>query len=275
MYLTDYHMHSSCSSDAQDTMYDMALAAGERGIDHLCFTDHCDLDHYTSGERNPDCFRDVWPQILEQYEYVCRESPSQLEISLGLELGECNHYPDWGREIASQPELDFVIGSVHNLRGLADFYALKYESVEHCRELLFRYLDELTEMAELDYIDVISHIGYTLRYMLRAGFSNRADEDIYNDRLQLLLKTIIENGHGIEINCSGFRHPGINETIPSMKILRLYRQLGGEIITVGSDAHSVDDSGRFISHGFEVLEELGYRYVTIFRGRKPEFIKYN
>lgn len=274
MYLTDYHIHSNCSSDAEDTMLDMALASGEMDVDHICFTDHCDLDFYTTGEKDEKCF-DVWPMILDEFDLLRRECPSKLEVSLGLELGEANHYPDWGGEIASQPELDFVIGSVHSLRNMPDFYALRYESAEHCRSLLFAYLDELNEMAKLDYIDIVSHIGYTKRYMLRAGYSNCVEEDIYDEHVIRLLKTTIESGKGIEINCSGFRHPGINASIPGMKILRMYKQLGGEIITVGSDAHKVAEAGRGIIHGFEILEELGYKYVTVFRQRKPEFIKFN
>jgi len=273
MYFTDYHIHSSCSTDAEDTMLDMALASGEADISHICFTDHCDLDYYVTGKKDEHCF-DVWPRILAEYELLLRECPAKLEVSLGLELGEANHYPEWGAEIASQPELDFVIGSIHSLRETPDFYVLEYESEEHCRELLFKYIEELTEMARLPYIDIVSHIGYTKRYMLRAGFRNCVEETIYDEPIRLLLKTVIENGRGIEINCSGLRHPGINATIPDMKILRLYKELGGEIITVGSDAHRVSDAGRGIERGFEILEELGFDYVTVFRKKKPEFIKY-
>jgi histidinol phosphate phosphatase HisJ family len=273
MYLTDYHVHSDFSGDAEDSMLDMTLASGEADIDHICFTDHCDCDHYLTGLRDDSCF-DIWPKILSEFELLQRECPSKLEVSLGLELGEANHYPEWGAKIASQPELDFIIGSVHSLRGLPDFYALKYESEEHCREILFKYIEELIETAKLDYIDVIGHIGYTKRYMLRAGFNNQIEEEIYDEPMHELIRTIVQNGKGIEINCSGFRHPGINATIPDVKILRMFKDMGGEIITVGSDAHKVSDAGRGIVHGFKVLQELGYDYVTIFRGRKPEFIKY-
>lgn len=273
MYLTDYHIHSNCSADAEDAMLDMALASGEQDIDHICFTDHCDLDFYLTGQKDERCF-DVWPKILEEYDLLCRECPSKLEVSLGLELGEANHYPEWGREIASQPELDFVVGSVHSLRGMPDFYALRYECEEHCKRLLFKYIEELTEMARLDYIDVVSHIGYTKRYMLRAGFRNSVEEDIYDEPMRALLRTIIGTGKGIEINCSGLRHPGINDTIPGMKILKAYKELGGELITVGSDAHKVSDAGRGIKRGFGTLEALGYDYVTVFRKRKPQFIYY-
>jgi len=271
MYLTDYHVHSDFSGDAEDSMLDMTLASGEADIDHICFTDHCDCDHYLTGLRDDSCF-DIWPKILSEFELLQRECPSKLEVSLGLELGEANHYPEWGAKIASQPELDFIIGSVHSLRGLPDFYALKYESEEHCREILFKYIEELIETAKLDYIDVIGH--YTKRYMLRAGFNNQIEEEIYDEPMHELIRTIVQNGKGIEINCSGFRHPGINATIPDVKILRMFKDMGGEIITVGSDAHKVSDAGRGIVHGFKVLQELGYDYVTIFRGRKPEFIKY-
>ena len=86
------------------------------------------------------------------------------------------------------------------------------------------------------------------------------------------MKTVIENGKGIEVNTSGLRHPAIHETIPSEKILRIYKELGGEKITVGSDAHRTVDAGRGVVHTFDMLRELGFRYVCAYRRREPEFI---
>jgi histidinol-phosphatase (PHP family) len=271
MLLADYHIHSTASSDAMDTMTDMARAARDRGITQLCFTDHCDLDHYNTGKPDPHCF-DYWPEALRQYEEA-RTALPDMDIRLGMELGEANHDPEQAARLAALPELDFVLGSLHNLRDKLDFYHYPYESEAHCHQLLSEYLDELMEIAAMPCFDVMAHIGYTRRYMLGSGFSARLELETYGERLRTLLRRLIERGHGIELNCSGMRHPGIHGPIPEVEILRLYRELGGEIITVGTDAHLVHDAGLYLQVGYDILRELGFRYFTTYRQRKPEFNK--
>ena len=270
--LSDFHIHSDCSTDAMDSMADMAAAAERAGIDILCFTDHCEIDSSDVGRFNPNCFAH-WPRILGEYRALCRQYAGPLDLRLGLELGEINHRPELAGEIAGREELDFVLGSVHNLRDTPDFYTLRYDSEEQCAALLERYLEELYELAGLDCFDCVSHIGYARRYMLRDGFRASVEDAPYAERVDALLRRIVENGRGLEINCSGFRTPGIDGPIPAVSILRRYRELGGEIITTGSDAHRVSDAGQGIARGVEVLKALGYRYYTVFRRRKAEFIR--
>ena len=273
MQYTDHHIHSNCSTDAEDTMLDMAMACGEAGVTRICFTDHCDMDDYRTGKPDPDAER-LWRRSVDAYRGTVSRAPSGLDICLGIELGEMNHDVFRARALLrSVPELDFVLASVHSLRDTPDFYALHYESEAHCRALLDAYLDELTEVAAMPDYDILSHIGYTKRYMLRAGYSVFVEDEMFEDKLRLLLKTVIENGKGIEVNTSGLRHPAIHETIPSAKILRMYKALGGEKLTVGSDAHRVSDAGRGVHHSFALLRELGFRYVCAYRAREAEFIK--
>lgn len=272
MQFTDHHIHSNCSTDAEDAMLDMAIACGERGVTTICFTDHCDMDDYVTGK--PDPGNDaIWRRSLTAYKETLASAPSGLDIRIGVELGEMNHDPQRAEALlASAPELDFVLASIHNLRDTPDFYALRYQSEEHCRGLIVRYLEELTEVAAMDNYDILSHIGYTKRYMLRAGFSVFVEDAMFEEQLRHLLRTVIEKGKGIEVNTSGLRHPAICETIPTPQILKLYKELGGERITVGSDAHRTVDAGRGIAHSFSMLKDLGFRYVCAYRNREPEFI---
>jgi histidinol-phosphatase (PHP family) len=273
MYLTDFHMHSRCSQDAHDTMADMAAAARDKGIRHLCFTDHCDLDAFATGKPDPDCFRVLRPKLETAWAELRGRCPEGLEVGLGLELGEASHDPEHGAEIASWEALDFVIGSTHNLRNCRDFYCYPYHSLEECYALRDRYFQELTETARLPFVDVIGHIGYLRRYIAKAGYPQvRVDMASCGDQVDTLLRTCVETGRGIECNCSGLRNADIGETIPGADILRRYRELGGEIITLGSDSHCTADAGAGIREGHALLRELGYRYITVFRRRKPEFI---
>lgn len=272
MQLTDYHIHSICSPDGHYSMLDMALAAKSRGITQLCFTDHCDMDDDATGNLNPNCFNNR-ERLLEMYSKTLREKPDDLKILLGMELGGGNHDSARASEIAATPELDFVLGSLHNLKGKPDFYYYDYRSMDECRALNEAYLDELIELSKLPFFDVMAHVGYTIRYMRKKGFNISVDVKDYPDRLKTLFKNLIERGKGIEINCSGFGNTLVNGPIPTPDALRLYRELGGEIITVGSDAHIVKHAGSGIREGYALLSDLGYRYVTVFEKRKPAFIK--
>lgn len=271
MFLTDFHIHSSASADAADSMLDMGLASAERGIRHLCFTDHVDLDYYETGEFNPDYFS-MWPEMQRQYQELLLHKPAALETGLGIELSACNHYPRLARETARTPELDFVIASVHNLYNTKDFFCIDYQSREQCQALTVKYLEENIETAGLDCFDVLGHIGYTKRYMLRAGFDVGVELPLHREPLTRLFEILIRKGKGIELNISGLRNRKIAEPFPALPILKLYRQLGGEIVTVGTDAHRVSDAGRCVERGYELLIQAGFKYVTIYKKRKPQFV---
>lgn len=272
--LTDLHIHTLISPDSDTALTDMALAAAGRGVGCLCFTDHCDLDDYRTGTPDPECFDrirdDMYRQFLDAKPYL---SELGIDVRLGIELGEMTHDPDRAADIAAEPELDFVLGSLHNLRNTKDFYDLTYESAEQCRDLLHKYMEELVELARFGHFDSMAHIGYARRYMYNAGFDTALDLDHHGDELETLFSVLIQSGLGIELNCSGFRHPGIAGPIPTGEILSLYRSMGGEIITVGGDAHSTSEAGTCIAEGFELLRSLGFRYVSTFRNRRMEMIR--
>lgn len=271
MFLTDYHIHSKCSSDGHNTMLEMALASHSKGVDMLCFTDHCDIDFQT-GEPNPDCFGHR-EKTMKMFEEARAGAPAGLTILLGMELGEGNHDEPRASKIAASPELDFVLGSIHNLRGKQDFFDTKYSSEVFCRKLMDEYMDELIELSMVDCFDTMAHIGYPLRYTRKAGFNVEINVKSYGEKLAELMKNLIDRGKGIEINCAGFRNPLVGGTIPTLDVLKLYRDLGGEIITVGSDAHAVNQAGTGLAEGFDILRDLGYKYVTVFEKRKPRFIE--
>ena len=270
--LTDFHIHSTASYDAHDTMRDMALASYDRGVRMICFTDHVDLDDYHNGRPDPNAF-DNHPEMLRQLAETRAAVPADMQVLHGIELGEANHDPERAEKIASTPGLDFVIGSLHNLRGTMDFAVMRYISMSDCKHYLDLYVKELLELSRIKCYDVMAHIGYTRRYMLRDGFDLALTMANHGDELDELFRNLIEAGRGIEMNCSGLRNPGIHSTIPGKSLIHRYRELGGEIITLGSDAHCVKDASVGNERGLELLKEAGFKYYTVFRQRKPEFIK--
>ncbi len=272
MELCDYHIHSICSDDGHFTMAEMALASYKQGVRRLCFTDHCDLDDYMTGYPKSDSYSHR-ERSISMYKDALAVIPPDMKLFLGMELGEGNHAPVRAAEIAASEELDFVLGSLHNLENIIDFYEMRYESYEQCIKLMDEYADELIDLSKMDFFDVMAHIGYTIRYMRRDGFDVSFDIKNFGDKTEAILKNLIERGKGIEINCSGYRTKTIGAPIPSEDILRLYKKLGGEIITIGSDAHRTNQAGKGLTEGLDTLRTLGYKYYTVFEKRKPEFIK--
>lgn len=269
MILADFHTHSDCSDDGTASMYDMALAGAEKGLSIMCITDHVDIDHFETGGKNPDCFTH-WGRIKDEYASARERLGGRIDLRLGIEFGEANHAPESAPGIIAAEGLDFVIGSLHNVRDYPDFFCIRYQSAQECRELAARYVEEHFELVRLGCFDVLGHIGYTKRYMKRRGFDIGLEG--LDERLKELFKLLCETGKGIELNTSGLRD-NTGTTFPEKSVLKLYREAGGEIITVGSDSHRPQDVGANIKDGYELLNEAGFKYFTVFKNREPEFIK--
>lgn len=267
MIYTDQHMHCQSSPDSHTPLREMAAAARDRGMSAVCFTDHIDMDFGDLGdlrwETRKDILRAAWADVREN-------GVEGITVRCGIELGEANHDPDAAAEAALEPGLDFVLGSLHNLRGKPDFFEYPYVSEEQCERLNREYLAELLELTAFPHFDVMAHIGYTSRYMHRDGFAAEITAEAYRDELAAVYEALIAQGRGIEINVSGLRRG--HTSYPNASALALYRDLGGEIITLGSDAHDAQDASVGIREGAELLRSLGFRYYTVFEKRKPTFL---
>ncbi len=274
MLLSDYHVHCDRSMDSTVSMTDMVLAAAGRGVGAMCFTDHCDFDIPESMQLENFRITEAEHLMLAEARAV---APKDMFIGLGLELGEPNRDPERACSIYAMEEFDFILGSLHNLKGYQDFYFMEYESLEHCMELYDLYVEELIDIAKIPCFDTMAHVGYCLRYMSAAGYPEATlDLNRHGDRLRVLFRTLIENGRGIELNCADFAKGGrsnaLGVTIPTLPILKLYKEMGGEIITVGSDGHTTKASGLGITEGYDLLRETGFKYVSMFKKHKLEMI---
>ena len=272
MIYTDFHVHSDVSEDSHATMWDMVCAEAAAGVGAMCFTNHCDLLNCRDETPNPRC-RVIARESAEKLNAMRAEHALPIEVRLGLELGEGHRDPALAAALAADGALDFVLGSLHLLPGYGDFYFQHYTSPAQCESLFDLYLDELQQIASMDFYDVLAHLGYGRRYMWRDGVDAAMTLSRFGEKIERLLRTVIEKGKGLELNCSGIRD-GCGP-FPGEEILRLYRDLGGEIITVGSDAHRPEDAAKGIRAGYEILQCCGFDYITVFRQRKPEWIKLN
>lgn len=266
MHLSDYHVHSDVSEDSSASMWDMIRAEAAAGVETLCFTNHCDIIRWQDFRPNPRC-REIARESAEKLAQVRAAHDLPIPVRLGLELGEAQNDPALAARLAADPALDFVLGSLHILPGAGDFYFLTYTDVRQCDCYFDLYLDQLQRIAELDFYDVLAHLGYARRYMWRAGVDAALTLDKFGGKVERLLRTVIDKGRGLEINCSGIRD-GCGP-FPSPEILRLYRAMGGEIITLGSDAHRRRDLGCAIRERQELLRQCGFPRFCTFERMRP------
>ena len=266
MFLADCHTHSICSPDGNVPMAQMAQRAYEYGLTTLCLTDHCDL---LSLEGEPVLEYD-WAPVLEERKTMLDAVGTKIDLPLGIEFGMGFLYPEAAQKILSQPGLDFVIGAAHNLSPAAggrDFYFLPYETLDDCYKALDDYFQSLMQLAAGDSYDVVAHIIYPLRYM-RGNYPTPPDLSRYRDQIREVLRLAISSGRGIEINT--WKGQTLTEWLP---ILRDYKELGGEIITVGSDAHATTPIARGIPQAYAIMQDCGFRYVAVYHERKPDMIR--
>lgn len=268
MYLIDYHTHSELSPDSSALLLDDAKAAVAAGLSELCITDHFDLLTGHGKRRHASALN--WAERVSQYTAVKAAMGDKLTFKLGMELGSGQVDADDAAQIFAHPELDFVIGSLHNSstrHGCTDLYYFDYSSPAACYEILDDYFDCMDTLVTADSYDVLGHIIYPVRYMRER---DGQDVDIYRclDRIRAALKVVVARGKGIEVNTWCGRT--VEEWRP---LLALYRDLGGEYLTVGSDAHEAKNIGLGIRDAYGLLKDVGFRYVTTYAKHKPIQVK--
>lgn len=265
MLAADCHVHSAFSSDAEAPVEAMIEAAIGQGRQYFYLTDHHDYD-YPVGDDGRDFILDVaaYTAKLEELRERYRQA---IQIRIGVELGLMAHIADKIDRYAASYPFDFVIGSSHLVHGQDPYYAQYYAGKTERQAYEEYFLSILENVRAFDCFHVYGHLDYVIRY----GPNKDAQYDPmdYYDIFKELLTVLVDKGKGIEINTGslykGFAYPHPHETI-----LKLYRQLGGEIVTVGSDAHMP----QYVGYGFEQAEALlkrcGFDYYTLFAAGKPQ-----
>ncbi|MDR1736414.1 MAG: histidinol-phosphatase HisJ family protein [Oscillospiraceae bacterium] len=264
----DYHTHSLFSPDGRDSVLEIARAARGAGMEEVAITDHCDIIP-PGGEGFPPLDGDGYFRAVRD----AQEKLDGIRLVYGLELGEGTHNPETARRIAGDYPFDFIIGSYHALKDSRDFYCLEYPSAADCHALIDTYLDELSELCSFGGFDVLGHLTYPLRYMsANPELAGKISFISHTEKVRAVFDKLIESGRGIELNVSGlFRKNAL--AMPDLPLLKLYRGAGGEIVTVGSDAHGAKSAGRGIREGYEMLKQAGFRFVAAYQERRPRFEK--
>lgn len=277
--IIDCHTHTRNSFDADnDTVIERCERAIQLGLDAMAVTDHCevnrffDKDHYKIDyEQKYDDygFNKAFENSMAETTAAKELYSGKLNLICGLELGQPLADMEVTEKILEDKRLDFVIASMHEMPGHDDFAFLDY-SQEDVPALLEQDFNEILKIAKWGKFDVLGHITYALRY-IQGNQNIPVDMTPYQDIIREIFKTVIEKGKGIEINTSGLRQK-FGDTFPSFEYIKLYRELGGEILTVGSDSHTTADLAKGVREGIEIAAQAGFTRIAYFKERKPYFI---
>lgn len=265
----DFHLHSCFSGDSDAPMEEIIKKAISLGLTHICFTEHYDPDFvYPAGESgtfelNTDSYLYDLLRFREKYY-------GQIQIMFGVELGLQPHLRDALEFYTENHDFDFIIGSSHICNRKDPYYPEFFEGRSE-DEAHQEYFESILEcVKETPYFDVYGHLDYVVRYgpTKNQNYTYQKHADI----IDRILRAIVESGKGIELNTSGFRS-GLGQPNPCVDILKRYKELGGEIITVGSDTHKPEHVGADFDKACTILKDCGFQYYTLFEKRAPEFIK--
>lgn len=284
--LIDCHTHCRFSPDGHDEPLQLAQSAAELGLSAWALTDHCECSTWFEAEHYgiDSALADADSILM----YNCRKFhvestgvtddlrdrfQGKMQIINGVELGQPLQEINVAQEIVSDVRLDFIIGSLHNNAGKPDFYFLQYDKMsrDDIAKLLDDYFEQVLEMCRWGQFDILGHLTYPLRY-ISGKYGIDIDMSAYRDVCAEIFEELIKRGKGIEINTSGL-FTQLAATMPDRELVKLYKDLGGEVISIGSDAHSAAKVGQGIAEGAMLAKECGFRYCAYFIKHRAEFVK--
>lgn len=274
MIQADMHMHTWFSTDSEACPRDMADEAVRKGLKTICFTDHFDKDDLEWGEEG---IFDVDAYFVEMQK-LQEEYAGKLNIRIGIELGLRTYLKDYYEELTKKYPFDFVIGSVHNVPYKKDaegniLYtdpAAEKLFTDRTDKEAYRLMMETTleNVRTSDCFQALGHLDYVVRY----GKSREKEYSYtdYADIIDEILKLLIEKEKGLEVNSAGLKY-GLPFAHPHPDVLKRYHELGGEIITIGADAHKPEHIAYDFAKAEEILKSCGFKYYTEFFEQKPVF----
>lgn len=272
--LADYHVHTGFSDDSTYPLRQVALDAARLNLDEVCFTEHVDygvkpewthpeLARFEDGRPVTCCPCDPY---LDELDRVREELADKVCLRAGLELGVQTVTLEESSALVRRhrDRLDFVICSIHQV-GNREFWNGDFQRGRSQEEIHGAYYEEMLAVVQSfhDY-SVLGHLDLIRRYDPYGDYPFERVRDVVAE----ILRTVIADGRGIEVNTSGIRY-GLGEFQPSREVLELYRDLGGSIVTVGSDSHAPEHLGSYLRLAYRELAELGFEGVCTFEGLEP------
>lgn len=265
MIIADYHVHSRFSSDSTAPMEEMVEKAISLGMNKICFTDHMDYD-FPDSYGLPFVFDPE--EYFDELEKITSRYKSKIKILKGIELGLQPYLAPRYQKLMEDYDFDFAIGSSHLVGGIDPYYP-EYWSRQSLEEGLILYFQSIIDNVKaFTGYQVYGHLDYVVRYVpdKKLIYSYEKFADIIDE----MLKTIISHGKAIEVNTAGYKY-GLGYPHPQTDVLKRYKELGGEIITIGSDGHKPEHLGYDFPKAEQLLISLGFKYYATFEKKVPVF----
>ncbi len=259
----DCHVHCDYSDDCATPAHLEVERAIELRLKGITFTDHYDID-YPNKKYHFEFDVAARRAFMHDLQYRYQ---TKINIFHGIEIGIQPHVVQQSLEVIAHGQFDCVICSTHAVDGFSLCSQSSFYEGKTQKQAYRRYLEDLYyDISNFTDYDIVGHIGYVRRY---GPYENKSmPYDQYSDILDMILSHVIEDGKGIEINTSGYAYK-LGTPIPEFDIIKRYKQLGGEIITMGSDAHKVERIGDSFELAASILKQAGFNYVAYFKNRKP------
>lgn len=261
--IVDLHTHSIFSFDGNDSCDALCKSAVKKGIRILAITDHCDID---GKDMNVD---ELCSSQITEISKMQKKYKENLCVFKGLEIGQGIYRKELTEKVYNTYDYDFVLGSLHNLENMEDFYFLDYSSFD-VYELLTEYFEGLLELSDWNTFDSLAHLTYPLRYIV-AREKLKVDMSRFKDIIDSIFENLVKNKKALEINTSGL-FMDMQDTLPNISFVKRFKEIGGEYITVGSDSHYAEKVGQGIDAGMRIAYDSGFRNVTIFKNHQPQLI---
>lgn len=258
-YLADYHVHTYYSDDSECLMEDMVKRAIQLNLDEIVFTDH--VDYGVKTDLNCD-----YGRYFEEIEALKKKYTGQLTIKAGIEFGiQVGTIQEFTDDFEKY-DFDFIILSNHQI-GNKEFWNYEFQKGKTQEEYQRSYYQAIYDVIkEYKGYSVLGHLDMIKRY---DKYGDYPDEKIV-EYVEPILKQVIADGKGIEVNTSSFKY-GLNDLMPSKKILKLYRDLGGRILTIGSDTHETEHLADRIMTVRRELKAMGFEEFCTFERMEPTF----
>lgn len=263
--LWDQHMHCNFSGDSDALPEDMIKAGIAHGLSGICFTDHLDYDY----PEEPNIFLLDFDNYFKVLSDLREKYADKISVNIGIELGLQIQAAGQNLTVAEKYPFDFIIGSSHVVNHMDPYYPEFFAGRDEDAAYM-EYFESVLENINSDVdFDVYGHIDYVVRYgpNKNAFYTYEKFKDIIDE----ILTQLISKGKGIEVNTGGFKY-GLGHPNPTEDIIKRYRELGGEIITMGADAHVPEYVAYEFDKTAQIIKKCGFKYYTVFKNRKAEFI---
>lgn len=261
----DQHMHCNFSGDSDALPEDMIKAGIAHGLSGICFTDHLDYDY----PEEPNIFLLDFDNYFKVLSDLREKYADKISVNIGIELGLQPQAAGQNLAVAEKYPFDFIIGSSHVVNHMDPYYPEFFAGRDEDAAYMEYFESVLENINSGVDFDVYGHIDYVVRYgpNKNAFYTYEKFKDIIDE----ILTQLISKGKGIEVNTGGFKY-GLGHPNPTEDIIKRYRELGGEIITMGADAHVPEYVAYEFDKTAQIIKNCGFKYYTVFKNRKAEFI---